>query len=315
MPFAGTYTYLKTAANGGDVQNSNGYDIIFTSDEAGTSQLDHEIESYNPTTGAVVFWVKIPTALTATDTVIYIQYGNASINTSQENKTGVWSSSFGLTSHITDGATLSAADSTSNNATPTLGAAAAAATGKLDGGVSFPGLSDDNRITWPDSSALSPTAAITVSLWLKRSSTGSPTRVMLNKGDGATNADSSYEFVFNSSDELRFEINNGSGWRTAQSPDAINDTTTWHLTHGTFDGSNVKIYVDGALKTTTAFSGSINNDTQTLKVGELSNGTLKFAGSLDEIRIASVARSADWIATEFNSQNSPSTFYTVSGEL
>lgn len=315
VPFSGTYTWLKTVANGGNVQNSNGFDIVFTSDAAGSNVLDHEIETYNASTGAVNFWIRIPTVTTTTDTVIYVWYGNSGISTSQENKPSVWSSSFQLTSHITDGTTLSAADSTSNNATPTLGAAATAAAGKIDGGVSFAGLSDDNRITWPDSAALSPTAAITVSLWFKRSSTGSPTRVMLNKGDGATNADSSYEFIFNSSDELRFEINDGSGWRSAQSPDAINDTTTWHLAHGTFDGSNVKIYVDGVLKATTAFSGSINNDTQTLKVGELSNGTLKFAGSLDEIRVASVARSADWIATEFNSQNSPSTFYSVSGEL
>src|SRR5689334_23170379 len=30
--FSGTYTYLATTGNGGGVTNSNGYDIIFTSD-------------------------------------------------------------------------------------------------------------------------------------------------------------------------------------------------------------------------------------------------------------------------------------------
>jgi uncharacterized protein (DUF2236 family) len=35
-------------------------------------------------------------------------------------------------------------------------------------------------------------------------------------------------------------------------------------------------------------------------------------GMLDEVHISNVARSADWIATEYNSQNSPSTFYSIS---
>src|SRR5205807_9844274 len=47
---SGTYSYLATVANGGGVQSANGYDIIFTSDAAGLVKLDHEIESYNPTT-------------------------------------------------------------------------------------------------------------------------------------------------------------------------------------------------------------------------------------------------------------------------
>lgn len=311
---SGTFAYLATIANGGSVQNVNGWDIIFTSDEPGLNQLDHEIESYNATTGAVVFWVKIPTLATAGDTVIYIHYGNDSISASQENKTGVWSNNFALVTHLKDGTTLDASDSTSNNATPEILALPTAGAGQIDGAASFPGAGDGNRIRYPDSAALSPTAAITVSFWFKRSATGS-TRAPLNKGDGSGDANSSYEWVFNSSNQLRFEINNGSGWRTAQYSTAINDTTTWHLAHGTFDGSNVKIYTEGVLRTTTAFAGSINDSNTNLSLGELPGGAAKFAGLMDEVRIASVARSADWITTEFNNQSSPGTFYTVSNEL
>jgi hypothetical protein len=32
-------------------------------------------------------------------------------------------------------------------------------------------------------------------------------------------------------------------------------------------------------------------------------------GALDEVRISNIARSADWIKTEYNNQKSPSTFY------
>ena len=37
--FSGTYTYLKTIANGGKVNNANGYDIIFYSDISLTTKL------------------------------------------------------------------------------------------------------------------------------------------------------------------------------------------------------------------------------------------------------------------------------------
>ncbi len=35
-----------------------------------------------------------------------------------------------------------------------------------------------------------------------------------------------------------------------------------------------------------------------------------YSGRIDEVRISASARSADWIKTEYNNQNSPSTFYT-----
>src|SRR5271169_5722824 len=59
--FSGTYSYLATTANGGGVTNSNGYDILFASDANGVSPLSFEQESYNPSTGAVVYWVKLST--------------------------------------------------------------------------------------------------------------------------------------------------------------------------------------------------------------------------------------------------------------
>ena len=133
----GTYSYLATVANGGKVQNSNGYDIIFTSDVAGANKLDHEIESYNATTGTVSFWIRIPALSHTADTVIYMQYGNSAITTSQENKTGVWDANFQAVWHLA-GSTLSAADSTSQGHSGTINGATAT-TGKIDGAANFSG--------------------------------------------------------------------------------------------------------------------------------------------------------------------------------
>lgn len=306
---SGTFTYLKTVGNGGDVQNGSGFDVVFTSDQAGTSQLDHEIETYNASTGEVNFWVKVPSLSHTVDTVIYVHYSNSSVSTSQENVSGVWSNNFVFVAHLPDATTLDGTDSV-NNVTPSTSGVPTAAAGQIDGAASF----NTSSFGYPDSAALSPTAAISVSLWFKRAGIGA-NMVLLTKGDGASNAASSYEYVFNSSNQLRFEINNGSGWRTAQYSTAISDTTNWHHAFGTFDGSNVRIYTDNTLRTTTAFSGSINNDNQSMRLGRLANGTQAYNGLLDEVRIASVARSADWIATEYNNQNSPGTFFSVGSEL
>src|SRR5438105_5271179 len=61
MLFSGTYAYLATTSNGGGVTSSSGYDIIFTSDAGGNSVLPFERESYTATTGAVLYWVQVPT--------------------------------------------------------------------------------------------------------------------------------------------------------------------------------------------------------------------------------------------------------------
>ncbi|MDD1662386.1 MAG: DUF2341 domain-containing protein, partial [Methanomicrobiales archaeon] len=66
-----------------------GNDIIFTlSDEV--TKVPHKIESYTPTTGALVAWVKIPALSSMKNTVLYMYYGNPS-SPAQQDTTGNWS--------------------------------------------------------------------------------------------------------------------------------------------------------------------------------------------------------------------------------
>jgi hypothetical protein len=102
---SGVYPLLATVANGGGVVNANGYDIIFTSDAAGTAPLPFERESYSPLTGAVNYWVQIPTLSHTIDTVIYLFYGNGSITSSQANPAGVWDSNYKGVWHLSQNPT------------------------------------------------------------------------------------------------------------------------------------------------------------------------------------------------------------------
>jgi YD repeat-containing protein len=63
---SGPYSYLATVANGGKVQNANGYDVIFAADSSCNTKLNHEIESYSASTGAVNYWVAVPSVVSST---------------------------------------------------------------------------------------------------------------------------------------------------------------------------------------------------------------------------------------------------------
>src|SRR5581483_4176276 len=138
--FNTTDAMFKTIANGGHVSNANGYDIIFCSDAAGTVKLAHELQAYNPATGQVTAWVRIPTLSHTADTTLYVFYGNPGVSASQENKTGVWDSNFVAVWHLGKNTALSGLDSTSNaNNSAAIGANTKAAAGLFGEAASLDG--------------------------------------------------------------------------------------------------------------------------------------------------------------------------------
>ena len=90
----------------------------------------------------------------------------------------------------------------------------------------------------------------------------------------------------------------------------VNDTNT-HYFAGKYDGSNLSITVDKT-KTNSAASGTPNSSGDPLRIGQLSSGAWAMDGKIDEVRVANVARTDGWLNTEYDNQNSPSTFSTGS---
>ena len=79
----------------------------------------------------------------------------------------------------------------------------------------------------------------------------------------------------------------------------------------------MRAYIDGAAAGgvfPVPLTGSINVSTGSTEIGrregENTAGRI-FNGHLDEVRISNIARSADWIATEYNNQKTLSSFYIV----
>jgi Concanavalin A-like lectin/glucanases superfamily len=89
--------------------------------------------------------------------------------------------------------------------------------------------------------------------------------------------------------------------------------SNWHHLVFTRDGSNTaSIYIDGNLSTFGTMTGVFPSNNVPLNIGN--EGVMPspdFRGTLDELRLSNIARSASWIQTEYNNESSPSTFYNM----
>ncbi len=162
--FSGTYGFLATTANGGGVQNANGYDIVFATDSAGANKLNFEREYYNPATGQVIYWIQIPTLSHTSDTVIYLLYGNSSV-TDQSNQSGTWTSNYKAVWHLDEsaGTTLYDSSANANNATKPLATDPAPMTGEVGGAQQFSTSDSNFAMTGSSPSADITTTGITIS--------------------------------------------------------------------------------------------------------------------------------------------------------
>ena len=308
--FKTTAPAFATTANGGHVTSANGYDIFFSSDPSGSVKLDHELEQYNPVTGQVTAWVRIPALSHTTDTTLYVFYGNSGVTTSLENKTGVWDSNYGAVWHLgTNGAALSTTDSTSHANNATVVGTATATTGQMGGGAALTG--SPNYIDGGNNASVLPTHTGTFSIWVKYSAFGDWTTPM---GNANTSTDSNGATFWNrASGEINFEVDGAGRSNTSGGVLLANQ---WHYLVGGWDGSTVKLYKNGTL------AGSVTQGNDAAPAYHLNlgaDGGLSGAGNylngiLDEARVSNIARSADWIATEYNNQSSPATFYTLNAE-
>jgi hypothetical protein len=294
-----TLTSLKSTGNGGNVQSSNGYDIVPFSDSACTSQLPFERENYVSSTGELEMWVKQSTMNTST--VDYLCYGNAAQTTDLSSSTAPWDGNYKGVYHLNaPTGTLSANDSTSNGMNGTIHGGMAASAGKIDGGTLCD--TDSKYIDLGTSFFNSTHAQVTFSGWVNITSWGTVNAILGGNG----NSESMYNYV-----SLNWEVHTSgtSGTAAKTTP----STGAWHYLVSTYDGSNATIYVDGVAGTPVTATGNTIATGLGLFISG-SGGIYGTNGYADEFRVSDLGRSADWIKTEYNNQNSPSTFWSVGSE-
>jgi MSHA biogenesis protein MshQ len=279
---------------------ADGDDILFTDDD-GTTKLDHDIEVWEDSSGNLVAWVRIPTLPDTVDKEIYLYYGNSSA-TDQRNATGVWVNYVGVW-HLNE-TSGTRYDSTSNGNHLTDQNTVAYVPGKIGGCADFEeSASERLYITDAAQTNLDITGNLTMQAWVKPESVpGSVT--FLDKYAGSN---AGYRMRIHSNSWFEYSVYDGST-NEVRSPVPVNppDTwppDTWYFLVGVYDGSDVIIYTDAADPDTISHSGGISTNSEDFEIGARGNDKF-YDGLIDEVRIATVPRTLEWVQTEFNNQSS-----------
>ena len=292
-------------------------DVVFTAADA-TDRLDHEIETTDGS--ALTAWVKIPTLDAVTDTTIYVYYGNP-VPPAALSPQNVWTASFSAVYHLQQdpgpGLPDQIRDATSN-------AHHGTADGSLNTPDSKPSLvgraidfnGNNSCISVPSFDVGN---AFTISVWMNMANVNQIRTLLANSDDGSPT--DGFRFFVNTNGgndrKVWFETGNGSGG-TASAITPVNAVAslTWKHVAAIVDraASTATIVVDGVIANPA--SQVIRNDFSTMQRLEIArmqpnNG---FDGMLDEMEIASTARSIEWLQTAFRNQGAPNAFYTVDDE-
>jgi len=138
---------------------------------------------------------------------------------------------------------------------------------------------------WDDN--FSGTNQLTVEAWVKRASAGSLHTILGNYEPG------SYPFLFRiDSDRIAFWMNNTTNITGA----TVIPTATWTHVAATYDGSNIRLYVNGVLDATLAYSANFIASTNDVKIGGGLSSTEYFPGDIADVRIWNSVRTDAQIA-------------------
>lgn len=302
-----THPTLASVANGGRVTSALGHDIILTSDLGGNQVLDHEIENYDPTTGALSLWVRVPVLASTFDTTLYLFYGNSNVTTSQQNAAGVWDSSYAAVYHLSRGGLLSAQDSTANANDGVITGDVSGVSGPVGEGAAF-GTTRGNYIDLGARASIynALNGSFTIDMWvnipdgsqLLWGSSGPPSNRLI--GYDAWNPNN---IVFN-------EENMGS----VQFVPYTSYLDSWHKLTWRYDATThtSSAYIDGQFVGSSVYTFTAPYE-GAYSIGDRSS-TYPLLGRLDEVRVANVARSPEWLATEYANQDAPATFVQIGAE-
>ena len=288
---------------------TNGYDLRFTAAD-GVTRLAHEIETYTSSNGTLVAWVNVPSLSSTTDTTLFLYYGNPSA-ANQQNVGGVWGSDFKAVWHLSNsnfGDSTTNANTGNNSGTTNT-------TGKIGDGRSFDGVNDyvytTTRYTDPQH--------FTLEAWFKTAfASGKNILAYENNRTGTGSTRWDRQIYVGTDGKVHFECWSGVA-DDAMSPNTYTDDA-WHHVVAVRDDTNdiLYLYVDGQ-EVATAFSPNAEVVNSYWRIGSYQSGDYfgsagYFPGSIDEVRIAFTARSAAWVRTAYNNQNSPATFLSASSQ-
>jgi len=199
-----------------------------------------------------------------------------------------------------DGSGTVAADSSGDNNNGTLVNGPVWTTGEVNGALSFNGTNSYVSVT--DTVSLDP-SQITVAAWINCTNPNSSKQQSIIAKDGVQRA---FDFkIINAKLQMSFESGSNAA---AVSGTTVLAANTWYFIAATYDGSTMKVYVNGALDGSGAakLPTGWDNNAQPLTIGGVANGVVFFSGILDEVRMYGSALSQAQIQALQNGSIPPS---------
>lgn len=283
---AGFFSHVRS--DGGDIRVTN---------SSGTTELPREIVSINTGTGSGELWFKADSI--SDGSYFYIYYGNSGASdyavSDPYGRNNVWDSNFQMVVHLNENAVNTTVNDSAGhvtNMTTNGNTTAYHDTGKINGGFNI--NTSGNGVKLNNTVTLGTTH--TVSVWVNQSSLGA------------------YQNIIANSSALGYWIYGGklsyySGGDHMET--TVNTTGVWTYLTATMDGTNLNFYRNGNPDGSTPLATSISAN----GFGGDSGGSgERLYGTMDEEQVSNIARSANWIKTEFNNQSSPSSFYATTSE-
>ncbi len=206
-----------------------------------------------------------------------------------------------------EGSGSSVADASGNGNTGTVSGATWVTSGKFGGALQFNGSSA--RVNVPNAASLQLTTGMTLEAWVDPSTVQQLWRDVIYKGNDNYYLEATSSNASKPDGGLIAGGTYGDAYGTAALP-----ANTWSYLAETYDGSNLRLYVNGSLVATTAHTGSITTSTNQLQIGGDSIYGQYFAGMIDEVRIYNTALTATQIQTDQTTPITPAgPTYSVGG--
>lgn len=162
--------------------------------------------------------------------------------------------------------------------------------GHHSGACRFDGV--DDRIILGPCDMTTGTGEFSFSVWVKPDFVTAMDRTILAKTIGPGAQDHIWSMTFVSASALRFRLRTGAVTTQLSTPPSSIFSGIWYHVVGAYDGSAMRIYLNGALMAETPATGSMGFHPQApASVAALSTGAAPFSGWVDDIRLYDVGLS------------------------
>lgn len=291
---------LKSISHGGKVTSDLGNDFRFTKAD-GITLLNYEIEKYDPVAGTLQAWVQMD-SLSKETKPVYLYFNNKyAANESGQN---AWNKSYKGVWHLRGLLSTKTPWANQVTAIPPASESKDVYVAAEKNSSQFPCLNTAEDVDI--------TGDLSVSAWVRIDDRKEQTILTNQSGFNG-----GYRLSISKDRRVEFSISNENAVTASINAEETGkqlEKGRWYFVAAVYSdkGDSMVTYIDGQRDRSLQTDISLAGSSDPLQIGREPNRKLYyFGGLLDEVHVANVVRSNEWISTEFKNQSNPTLFATA----